>query len=334
MGPIVAGLWLLGSPAWSSDADPDPDEAAEAQTDIGWPTSPPRYPLRTWPWRDDTLEHASTLSPTAVLGTHRSWLGAELLVQGPALDQRVLLQGGLTARLHWDDLGIVDRGVTATAMLGAAAGLGPCGRDAPPLPLAAPTCTFSAGYLFVGYLDHAGTSQVTGQITAAVRTPHLSGRLTVDNDFLAGISQDRFRTHSMELSLHGVRRQRSAGPLASSVPVGAGIGLTLWTGEVPQEPTLVNEDGDRWYDMTGQTGNDASHGILYGAVYVDRFRIAVGWDSEGIRDNTQNWFHTHVMCDGVVPLVGEERARSGDRWSRSREGVFLEVAFNPGGGGY
>jgi len=290
--PFLPRLWLLGALVILALA-PRPVSAEDRR----WEFAPVPDTV-SWGPRLRLGEAVIALSPTAQAGTHSNRIGPLVDVQVPLsslsslLDGHTLvLQGGYTYDL--EPLGIPERTHTVFGIAGLYLGWG-SSAVGKKLPFTARR-RHTVFYHYEAFWDSEDTSQLSGAMGYIYSAPGFSTRVIFENDILAFLGRDAYRTGALEWSLHVP---------AFGHTVGAGIGFIAWTGETPRPNDLTRDDV---YDLSGRHGGAYSHGILYGALFYRRFKLAVGWDSEKIRDKIQNSLH-YLIDDGRIPPL-DRRSR-------------------------
>ena len=162
----------------------------------------------------------------------------------------------------------------------------------------------SLSYALHGFAATNGTTQLLGAVAYAWANERWLAELSFENDFLVFLGRDEFRTGALRL-----RVERRLGRWR----VGAALRLLLWTGSTFGLPSL---DRGEVYDLTGQLGADASHGILAVELSWELVRVSVGYDSDRLRRAVQDFLHD-IIDDGRIPAVPRD------------ERIYLSVSISP-----
>ncbi len=142
-------------------------------------------------------------------------------------------------------------------------------------------------YYYTHYASTDKTNQLSGGIeyTVLFRKSLLS--LKFEDDFLAFLGLDEFRTGAASVDYKFIKNNKLWG---------IGVGATLWTGSTKG---LSNLDNGQVYDMSNQYGADYSHGILFLNLHYQFLTLSVGYDSDNIRTSLQNTIHEWID-DGII----------------------------------
>lgn len=156
------------------------------------------------------------------------------------------------------------------------------------------------------YIDSLQTSQALGAVAYYYSQPTWLFGVIAENDSLAFMRQDRFRTNAVEiLTLFQTNGHTW----------GLALGNKIWTG--------TTEGGERRghrgsaADLSNAYGGEYSHGILYAAGYYDSFKLSIGIDAEEIRQAVQNGFHFFVNQSAISPIPNISPR------------LYLQLAINP-----
>lgn len=158
-------------------------------------------------------------------------------------------------------------------------------------------------YYFIHYASTDRTNQFSGGITYAHFIGRSILRFAMENDFMAFLGLDEFRTGGGSLDFQRVIKGKV---------YGIGLGAMLWTGSTKG---LANLDFGQVYDMSNQFGADHSHGILFLNLRYGSTCLSLGYDSEPIRRGIQDNLH-RVIDDGTIP---------GGSMSRNR--IFIQLSL-------
>ena len=248
----------------------------------------------------------------AAVGTHETALGLRTHIEVPvARRERVAVLVRFDAEVEGlvADLGIPGAGVGGEPGVELAVAFGPAVRVPTADVLRRSVRRHEVAYALVGYLDTDGTSQASGAVRYRLATPSTVFEVAYENDALAHRLRDEFRTAAVRVAV-----VRTDGP----APVGLGLRLALWTGTTAGLGRLTR---DEVYDLSGQLGGDATHGVLALDAIRGGLTVSLGVDSEGLRAAVQNAFH-RLIDDGQIPRR--------DRAPR----LYVRLALNDGGGLY
>ena len=140
----------------------------------------------------------------------------------------------------------------------------------------------SVGYAFNAYLDTVRTSQLTGCLSIQVNKV----RVTTENDALAFMSWDRFRTGALQAEYRDGDMK-------------AGVSAVLWTGNPRGAKRIADTAYPARYgykDLSDRLYGKYSHGVLSlqfqkKIKYFNSVRVEAGVDAEQVRHLLQNRFH-------------------------------------------
>ena len=160
-------------------------------------------------------------------------------------------------------------------------------------------------YYFCHFASTDGTSQFSGGIDYTFLWNKGLFRITMENDALAFLGLDEFRTGGGSLDYQFFHKGKL---------LGIGIGTMLWTGSTKG---LTNLDFGQEYDMSVQYGAMYSHGILFLNFHYQYVQLSMGFDSEKIRMQVQDTLHKWID-DGSIP-----------GGSQSRDRIFIQLEVYP-----
>lgn len=168
------------------------------------------------------------------------------------------------------------------------------------------TSKYNLNYCYLVYMTTDGTSQLAGLVGCSFYARGHRVGITYENDWYGFQFRDQYRTAAVEISW-----LKSIGPRAG----GLYGGFKLWTGETQN----ISNHLDKAFPVDSAFGSAWSHGIVYTAFRFGLVRLALGWDSEKVRDIVQNTYH-HVRGIGkILPLKRENK-------------MYVQVTV--GGGGF
>ncbi len=257
------------------------------------------------------------VEPHTTLSTHIQDVGAQTrftiyMPRVPVLEL-LYIHGQISYSAAVNDLGIP--GERHTLFLSGALGfswgaLGTLPNYRIPLGRRRHNIIYQYGY----YLDSINTSSATGSLSYYYSRRDFIIGLIFENDALAFMGRDEYRTFGTEIS--------SLFRLDDEQTIGAGIGLTIWTGSA-LDGTIINDDRSLThnrrgviFDISDTYGGAYSHGILFVSFYYNSFRVSIGWDSETIRDIFQNGFHYVINVPNIVTSAKNDR-------------FFIRLDWNP-----
>lgn len=148
-------------------------------------------------------------------------------------------------------------------------------------------------YYFIGYYATDKTSQLSGGLKYKYHTDNIEINFVFENDFLAFLLRDEYRTFAAELNSIKQLKNNS---------FGVGTGIILWTGTTQGLGFLSK---GQVYDMSRQYGGTFSSGIAYIKLYYNNMWFSMGYDSEGIRAFVQDSFHD-LIDDGRIPSLNRK----------------------------
>lgn len=250
----------------------------------------------TWTSSNPVLEDLENCSLRAIpwleLGTHRSGIGGLIELGGQLGADSFGANWALEAEgaVYEESLGIPCPSSQLSGWLSLGAGWG--GQADFPERWFRPSShrRSEISLKYGGYLSDDDTSQPTGGLTFIHSSDRFLLRVQLENDFLAFLLKDEYRTAALDLTTLFAARQRT---------FGVGFGLELWMGTTEGLGHLNRGD---IYDMEEQHGGHWSHGIAYVSLIWEFVRLDIGWDSEQIRELFQNRLH-ELLDDGRIPLL-------------------------------
>ena len=151
----------------------------------------------------------------------------------------------------------------------------------------------TVSFYYIGYYSNDRTSQLSGGVKYKRLTDKGEFNFVFENDFLAFLRLDEFRTFASEINKKIIRKYKV---------LGAGAGLTLWTGSTKGLGYLHRNET---YNLASQLGGRYSNGILYFKFYYNNYDLSFGYDSEGIRTFVQKNFHD-LIDDGQIPAINRK----------------------------
>lgn len=156
------------------------------------------------------------------------------------------------------------------------------------------------------FLDSINTSQALGTIAYYYSQSNWLVGFQFENDYLAFLGFDRFRTSGVEITSLFKTNGHTWG---------VGVGNIIWTGTT--EGTDRTGDRGMSVDVSGNLGGEYTHGILYVAGYYDSFKLSVGVDAEEIRSAFQNTFH-FLINQSLIATVPNDGPR-----------FYIQLQINP-----
>lgn len=150
-------------------------------------------------------------------------------------------------------------------------------------------------YQYEYFLDTIGTSQALGLFGYYYSEPTWLLGFFFENDTLAFLEKDQFRTHAIEI----MALFRTNGHTW-----GVGGGNKIWGGTTEG----VSRQGHRGQivDISPNHGGAYSHGIIYLSGYYESFKLSVGVDADEIRAAIQNGAHFFSNQSAIAPIAGIE----------------------------
>ncbi len=157
-------------------------------------------------------------------------------------------------------------------------------------------------YQYQYFGDTINTSQASGIVGYYYTQSDWLLGITIENDFLAFLDQDHYRTAALEIvSLFST----------NNFLWGIALGLKMWTGNTDYSNFEERRRTHRGMpiDISSREviGALNRHGILYLAGYFESFKLSVGIDAEEIRDLFQNNFHYFINSSPYSYLASAPR---------------------------
>jgi hypothetical protein len=156
------------------------------------------------------------------------------------------------------------------------------------------TSKYNLNYCYLVYLTTDGTSQLAGLVGCSFYAGGHRIGITYENDWYGFQFRDQYRTSAVEISWLKSIGHRVAGLYG---------GFKLWTGQTQNLPGHL----DKVFPVDSAFGSAWSHGIVYTACRFGLVRLALGWDSEKVRDILQNTYHRVRGIGKILPLVREDK---------------------------
>lgn len=151
-------------------------------------------------------------------------------------------------------------------------------------------------YYYMHYLSTDQTQQFSGGFTYTLVLKKSYLKFRMENDFMAFLGLDEFRTGGGTLDYKRIKEGKI---------YGIGLGALLWTGSTKG---LTNLDFGQSYDMSNQFGADFSHGIVFLNLHYQGLSLSLGYDSEPLRMAIQDNLH-RLIDDGTIPGGSQSRNR-------------------------
>ncbi|MCP4440788.1 MAG: hypothetical protein GY810_17850 [Aureispira sp.] len=271
-----------------------------------------RYSLVIWIWLlvvpaysqfEFTPNFGAQLGVSFSLGTHANRMGfmAKFFYQYEYIQANLQLSGFY----NFQALGNKEKGFEGQVKLGVVGAWGPKDTIANPFLNEVSNQTgrkYAVGYSYNYYFDNMGTSQFTGTFGFEA----WNARLLFENDYMAFMSQDKFRSGAIGLFYRLNNTQ-------------FGLSHIAWTGDPYHEGGKVVEDDEQfpakygYMDMSEAPYGGFSSGILAVSIehkipYEQYLGASIGIDADQIRNVLQNKaiHENKVLKNPHIPMVDAE----------------------------